>query len=150
MRGRWTSGKGVGFEARVRVSLLTRVTMLCPLARQIYSQKMLVIPRKRWPLPNMSQKSRTYRFASFCYWFLDVAQVYSGALRHVFRSLTTAGDNRERCQDTRLGQYSYLAHDRLFKFMANTNRSSKNRNRDYKISIYWKFIQWNWVGHIRS
>ena len=53
-----------------------------------------------------------------------------------FRSLTTAGDNRERCQDTRLGQYSYLADDRLFKFMANTNRSSKNRNRDYKISIY--------------
>ena len=47
-----------------------------------------------------------------------------------------AGDNRERCQDTRLGQYSYLAHDRLFKFMANTNRSSKNRNRDYKISIF--------------
>ena len=26
-------------EARVRVSLLTRVTMLCPLARQIYSPK---------------------------------------------------------------------------------------------------------------
>ena len=35
-----------------------------------------------------------------------------------FRSLTTAGDNRDRCQDTRLGQYSYLAHDRLLKFMA--------------------------------
>ena len=30
------------------------------------------------------------------------------------RSLTTAGDNRVRCQDTRLG----LAHDRLLKFMA--------------------------------
>ena len=54
-------------EARVRVSLLTRVTMLCPLARQIYSPKVLVIPRKRWPRPNISQKSRTYRFASFCY-----------------------------------------------------------------------------------
>ena len=66
----------------------------------------------------MSQKSRTYRFASFCYRFLDVAQVYSGALRHFFRSLTTAGDNRDRCQDIRLGQYSYLAHDRLLKFMA--------------------------------
>ena len=38
-------------EARVRVSLLTWVTMLCPLARQIYSQKVLVIPRKRWPVP---------------------------------------------------------------------------------------------------
>ena len=54
-------------EARVRVSLLTRVIMLCPLARQIYSPKVLVIPRKRWPRPNISQKSRTYRFASFCY-----------------------------------------------------------------------------------
>ena len=42
-------------EARVRVSLLTRVTMLCPLARQIYSPKVLEIPRKRWPRPNMSQ-----------------------------------------------------------------------------------------------
>ena len=28
--------------------------------------------------------------------FLVVAQVYSGALRHFFRSLTTAGDNRDR------------------------------------------------------
>ena len=35
-----------------------------------------------------------------------------------FRSLTTAGDNRDRCQDTRLGQQSNLAHDRLLKFMA--------------------------------
>ena len=43
-------------EARVRVSLLTRVTMLCPLARQIYSPKVLVVPRKRWPCPNMTVK----------------------------------------------------------------------------------------------
>ena len=49
--------------------------------------------------------------------FLVVAQVYSGPLRNFFQSLTTAGDNRDRCQDTRLGQYSYLAHDRLLKFM---------------------------------
>ena len=42
--------------ARVRVSLLTRVTMLCPLARQIYSPKVLVTPRKRWPRPNMTVK----------------------------------------------------------------------------------------------
>ena len=44
-------------EARVRVSLLTRpVTMLCPLVRQIYSLKVLVIPRKRWLRPNMTVK----------------------------------------------------------------------------------------------
>ena len=119
-------------EARVRVSLLTRVTMLCPLARQIYSPKVLVIPMKRRPRPNMSQKSRTYDLLAFA---VDPRYIpeHFGIF---FRSLTTAGDNRERCQDTRLGQYSYLAHDRLFKFMANTNRSSNNRNRDYKISIY--------------
>ena len=43
-------------EARVRVSLLTRFTMLCPLARQIYSPKVLVIPGKGWPGPNMTVK----------------------------------------------------------------------------------------------
>ena len=53
---------------------------------------------------------------AFGYDFWDVAQVYSGALRHFFRSLTTAGDNRDKCQETRLGQYSYLAHDRLLMF----------------------------------
>ena len=50
------------------------------------------------------------------FWMLP--RYNSGALRHFFRSLTTTGDNRDRCQDTRLGQYSYLAHDRLLKFMA--------------------------------
>ena len=56
-------GRGAGLvvrasdsEARVRVSLLTRVTILCPLARQIYSSKVLVIPRKRLPHPNMTVK----------------------------------------------------------------------------------------------
>ena len=56
-------GRGAGLverasdsEARVRVSLLTQVTILCHLARQIYSPKVLVIPRKRWPHPNMTVK----------------------------------------------------------------------------------------------
>ena len=39
--------------ARVRVLLLT---MLCSLARQIYSPKVLVIPIKRWPCPKMTVK----------------------------------------------------------------------------------------------
>ena len=31
-------------------------TVLCPLARRIYSQKELVIPRKRWLRPSMTEK----------------------------------------------------------------------------------------------
>ena len=31
-------------------------TVLCPLARHIYSPKLLVIPRKRWLRPNMTEK----------------------------------------------------------------------------------------------
>ena len=31
-------------------------TVLCPRARRISSPKVLVIPRKRWPRPNMTEK----------------------------------------------------------------------------------------------
>ena len=31
-------------------------TVLCPLARRIYSPKVLVIPRKRWLRPNITEK----------------------------------------------------------------------------------------------
>ena len=34
----------------------TRVAMLCPLARHIYLPKVLVIPRKWWLCPNMTEK----------------------------------------------------------------------------------------------
>ena len=39
-------------------------TVLCPYARHIYSQKVLVIPRKRWLRPNMTEKlfTGTLRF----------------------------------------------------------------------------------------
>ena len=51
----------------------------------------------------------------------EISYIRPGIFRSTsafFRSLTTAGDNRDRCQDTRLGQQSNLAHDRLLKFMA--------------------------------
>ena len=34
----------------------TRVAVLCPTARYIYPQNVLVIPRKRWLRPNMTEK----------------------------------------------------------------------------------------------
>ena len=37
-------------------SILTRVGVLCPWARNIYSPKVLVIPRNRWPRLNMTEK----------------------------------------------------------------------------------------------
>ena len=42
--------------ARGRGSILTRFTVLCPWARHIYLPKVLVIPRKRWLRPNMTEK----------------------------------------------------------------------------------------------
>ena len=33
-----------------------RVAVLCPWARHIYSPKVLVIPRKRWLRPDMTEK----------------------------------------------------------------------------------------------
>ena len=49
---------------------------------------------------SMSQKSRAYRFA-IDFWMLPR---YIPEHFGIFRSLTTVGDNRDRCQDTRLGQ----------------------------------------------
>ena len=42
--------RGRGFEPH------SGQTVLCPLARHIYSPKVLVIPRKRWLRPNMTEK----------------------------------------------------------------------------------------------
>ena len=42
--------RGRGFEPH------SGQTVLCPLARHIYTPKVLVIPRKRWLRPNMTEK----------------------------------------------------------------------------------------------
>ena len=43
-------------EREVGGSILTQVTVLCPWARHIYLPKVLVIPRKQWLCPNMTEK----------------------------------------------------------------------------------------------
>ena len=43
-------------DPEVRGSSPTRVAVLCHLARHIYPPKVLVIPRKRWLCPNMTEK----------------------------------------------------------------------------------------------
>ena len=40
-------------EREVGGSILTQVAVLCPKARYMYFQKVLVIPRKRWLRPDM-------------------------------------------------------------------------------------------------
>ena len=45
-----SGSRGRGFEPH------SDQTVLCPLARHIYSPKVLVIPRKRWLRPNMTEK----------------------------------------------------------------------------------------------
>ena len=45
-----SGSRGQGFEPH------SGQTVLCPWARHIYSPKMLVIPRKRWLRPNMTEK----------------------------------------------------------------------------------------------
>ena len=45
-----SGSRGRGFEPP------SGQTVLCPWARHIYSQKVLVIPRKRWLRPNMTEK----------------------------------------------------------------------------------------------
>ena len=45
-----SGSRGRGFECR------SGQTVLCPSARHIYSPKVLVIPRKRWLCPNMTEK----------------------------------------------------------------------------------------------
>ena len=45
-----SGSRGRGFESH------TGQTVLCPLARRIYFPKVLVIPRKRWLCPNMTEK----------------------------------------------------------------------------------------------
>ena len=45
-----SGSKGRGFEPH------SGRTMLCPRARRIYSPKVLVIPRKWWLRPNMTEK----------------------------------------------------------------------------------------------
>ena len=52
---------GLGVERRtpereVGGSKLTQVAVLCPSARYIYLPKVLVIPRKRWLRPYMTEK----------------------------------------------------------------------------------------------
>ena len=43
-------------EREVVASILTQVTVLSPWARYIYVLKVLIIPRKRWPRPDMAEK----------------------------------------------------------------------------------------------
>ena len=43
-------------EREVGGPILTRVTVMCPWARHIYLSKVLVIPRKPWLRPNMTEK----------------------------------------------------------------------------------------------
>ena len=52
-----SGSRGRGFEPH------SGQTVLCPWARHIYSPKVLVIPRKRWLRPNMTEKlfTRTLR-----------------------------------------------------------------------------------------
>ena len=65
-----SGSRGRGFEPH------SGQTVLCPEARHIYSQKVLVIPRKRWLSPNMTEKLFS--------WTLSINQLICGVLGHFF------------------------------------------------------------------
>ena len=70
----WWLGRRIP-EQEVGGSILTRVTVLCPWARHIYLPKELVIPRKRWLCPSMTEKlfTGTLRITSTNIWKLKLA-----------------------------------------------------------------------------
>ena len=62
-----SGSRGRGFEPH------SGQTVLCPSARHIYSPKVLVIPRKRWLCPNMTEKlfTGTLRINQLLYDYAD-------------------------------------------------------------------------------
>ena len=74
---------------------------------------------KDWPCGRKFVLVIYHRFARFCYWFFRCCTGIFRSTSALFRSLTTALDNHGRCQDEPLGQYSYLAHDRLLNRLWN-------------------------------